>query len=116
MDGGISAGWSEGAASAGRRVYLIVDEHPVHKSAEVQRWLQKHRKQIRMILLPTYSPDLNPDEFLNNDVKANAVGRRRPANREEMIAGVRTYLRSTQKHPEVVRNYFQPPSVQYAKL
>lgn len=100
--------------SAGRKVYLIVDAHPVHKSAEVERWVRKHRRQIRMISLPTYSPDLNPDEFLNNDVKANAVGRRRPASRQEMIAGVRTYLRSTQKHPEIVKSFFHPPSVRYA--
>jgi len=100
--------------SAGRKVYLIVDEHPVHKSAEVKRWIEKHRKQIRMILLPTYSPDLNPDEFLNNDIKANALGRRRPSSREEMMAGVRSYLRSTQKRPEIVRSYFHAPSVQYA--
>lgn len=100
--------------SAGRRVYLIVDEHPVHKSAEVERWLRKHRNQIRIIFLPTYSPDLNPGEFLNNDVKANAVGRRRPASRNEMIADVRSYLHSTQKHPEVVRSFFLAPSVQYA--
>ncbi len=102
--------------SAGRRVYLIVDEHPAHKSAEAQRWLKKHRKQIRIILLPTYSPDLNPDEFLNNDVKANAVGRCRPPNREEMIAGVRGYLRSTQRCPEIVRSYFHAPSVGSAML
>jgi len=100
--------------SAGRKVYLIVDKHPVHKSAEAKRWLDKHKGQIRMILLPTYSPDLNPDEFLNNDVKANAVGRCRPASRREMIAGVRTYLRSTQKHPGIVKSYFCAPSVRYA--
>jgi transposase len=103
--------------SAGRRVYLIVDEHPVHKSAEVQRWVRKHRRQIRMIFLPTYSPDLNPDEFLNpafGGVKANAVGRRRPCSRQEMMADVRGYLRSTQKQPEVVRSFFLAPSVQYA--
>jgi len=100
--------------SVGRKVYLIVDEHSVHKSAEVKRWLEKHKGQIRVILLPTYSPDLNPDEFLNNDVKANAVGRCRPASREEMTAGVRTYLRSTQKHPEIVKSYFCAPSVRYA--
>jgi transposase len=100
--------------SAGRKVYLIVDAHPVHKSAEVERWVRKHRRQIRMIFLPTYSPDLNPDEFLNNDVKANAVGRCRPASRQEMIAGVRTYLRSTQRHPEIVKSFFRPPSVRYA--
>jgi len=100
--------------SAGRRVYLIVDEHPVHKSAQVQWWLQKHRKQIRMILLPTYSPDLNPGEFLNNDVKANAVGRCRPSSRKGMIAEVRGYLRSTQMRPDIVKSYFHVPSVRYA--
>lgn len=88
--------------SAGRRVYLIVDAHPVHTLARVERWFREHRRQIRMILLPGYSPDLNPDEFLNNDVKANAVGRRRPASREEIMAEVRGYLPSTQRYPEIV--------------
>jgi hypothetical protein len=103
--------------SAGRRVYLIVDEHSVHKSAQVQWWLQRHRKQIRLILLPTYSPDLNPDEFLNpafGGVKANAVGRCRPSSRKEMMAGVRDYLRSTQMRPDIVKSYFHAPSVRYA--
>ena len=60
--------------SVGRKVYLIVDGHPVHKSRKVKKWLASHEKQIRIILLPAYSPDLNPDEFLNNDLKSNAVG------------------------------------------
>jgi len=100
--------------SAGRKVYLIVDGHPVHKSGKVTRWLEKHAEQIRTILLPAYSPDLNPDEFLNHDVKQNAVGRRRATSREDMMADVRGYLRSTQKRPDVVRNFFHAPSVQYA--
>ena len=100
--------------SVGRKVYLIVDGHPVHKSAETARWLKRHGEQIRMILLPAYSPDLNPDEFLNNDVKANAVGRRRACSREDMVADVRGYLRSTQKQPEIVKSYFRAPSVRYA--
>jgi hypothetical protein len=103
--------------SAGRRVYLIVDEHSVHESAQVQWWLQRHRKQIRMILLPTYSPDVNPGEFLNpsvGGVKANAVGRCRPSSRKEMMAGVRDYLRSRQTRPDIVRSYFCAPSVRYA--
>ena len=100
--------------SAGRKVYLIVDGHPVHKSGEVEKWLEQHEAQIRMILMPAYSPELNPDEFLNNDVKANAVGRRRATSRQEMMADVRGYLRSTQKQPAIVRSYFHAPSVQYA--
>ena len=53
-------------------------------------------------------------EFLNNDVKSNALGRRRPADRHEMITGVRSYLRSTQQQPEIVKRYFQADSVRYA--
>ena len=100
--------------SAGRKVYLIVDGHPVHTSRAVARWLARHAEEIRLIPLPPYSPELNPDEFLNHDVKQNAVGRRRARNRQEMMADVRGYLRSTQRQPAIVRRYFQAPSVQYA--
>lgn len=100
--------------SAGRKVYLIVDGHPVHKAGKVKKWLAANVNQIRVIALPPYSPELNPDEMLNNDVKANAVGRRRPHNQEEMMAHLRGYLYSTQKQPEIVKRYFQAPSVQYA--
>ncbi len=60
---------------ASRRVYLIADRHPVHRSRQVRQWLEEHSREIRLILLPGYSPELNPDEMLNNDLKSNAVGR-----------------------------------------
>lgn len=99
-----------------RKLYLIVDGHPVHKSRAVARWVAKHKDNIRLILLPAYSPDLNPDEFLNHDVKQNAVGRRRAASQSDMIGNIRGYLRSTQKRPDIVRNYFRAPSVRYAAM
>ena len=97
-----------------RKLLLIVDRHPGHRSAEVQRWLARHAKQLEVFLLPGYSPDLNPDEFLNQDVKSNALGRQRPATRIEMIDGVRSYLRSTQRQPTIVKSYFHAESVRYA--
>ncbi len=97
-----------------RRIYLIVDRHPVHRSRKVQQWLAHNRKQLRLFFLPSYSPDLNPDEYLNQDVKSNALGRQRPENREEMIDGLRSYLRSTQRRPDTVRNDFHADSVRYA--
>lgn len=99
---------------AGRKVFLILDQHPVHKSAKVRRWLEDNAGRIKMFLLPPYSPDLNPDEYLNQDVKTNALGRRRAATLSEMLAGVRSYLRSTQRQPEIVANYFQAEPVRYA--
>lgn len=97
-----------------RPVFLIVDGHPAHKAAAVQRWLAGHADRIEMFLLPSYSPELNPDELLNQDVKTNAVGRRRARNQADLIMNVRGYLRGTQCQPHIVRSYFQKPEVRYA--
>lgn len=97
-----------------RKVFLIVDGHPVHRSRQVKRWVYAHKKKIRLFYLPGYSPQLNPDELLNQDVKTNAVGRQRPKDQPEMMQRVRSYLRSTQHRPQVVRNYFQHKDVRYA--
>lgn len=99
---------------ARHKVFLIVDAHPVHKAQRVERWVERHRRQIRLFFLPGYSPELNPDELLNQDVKTNAVGRKRPRTPPELVGNVRRFLWSTQRRPEKVRSYFRHPSVRYA--
>jgi len=99
-----------------RKAFLILDRHPVHVSSAVRRWLDAQANQLSVFYLPGYSPELNPDECLNQDVKANAVGRRRPHNQVELIGDVRAYLRSTQRRPDIVRNYFQEEHVRYAAM
>ena len=97
-----------------RKVFLIVDKHPVHLSALVRRWLERHKDRIEMILLPAYSPELNPDELLNHDVKANAVGRKRAKTKQELMKNVRHHLRRRQRQPDVVRRFFHEQHVAYA--
>jgi transposase len=97
-----------------RTVFLIVDGHPVHHAVKVKNWIHEHTNQIRLFYLPGYSPELNPDEMLNHDVKSNAVGRRRAKNQGELIANTRSYLRSRQKQPAIVKHYFQEEHVRYA--
>jgi transposase len=100
---------------ANRKIFLIWDRHPVHEAAAVERWLRGHAARIEVFPLPTYSPELNPGEYLNQDVKSNAVRRRRPHNKPEMMLDLRSYLRSTQGHPEIVRSYFRHRSTNYAQ-
>ncbi len=76
---------------------------------------ETHCTRIRLFFLPKYS-DLNPDEYLNNDVKSNAVGRRKAKSKEEMKEHISSYLRSTQKQPKIVRSFFQAESVKYAEV
>jgi len=97
-----------------RKVFLIVDRHPVHRSARVKRWLASQSSRIRMFFLPSYSPELNPDELLNQDVKSNALGRVRPADKYEMMDNVRGYLRSVQRNTLIVKSYFYGEHVYYA--
>lgn len=99
---------------ADRKVFVIADGHPVHKAAAVKRWLESNSDRIRQFLLPAYSPQLNPDEYLNHDVKSNAVGRRRATSPVELVQNVRGYLAGTQRSPQIVRNYFHAESVRYA--
>jgi len=97
-----------------RRVYLIIDNHPVHRSHKVKNWVEENEERIRLIFLPSYSPEINPDELLNQDVKSNALGRQRPGDQTELMGKVRSYLWSRQLKPDIVANYFQGKHVQYA--
>ena len=98
----------------GRKTFLIVDNLRVHRSAKVTEWVGKNARHIQLFFLPKYSPDLNPDEYLNNDVKSNAVGRRRAKDKQELKANVSAYMRSTQRQPEIVKSFFRERHVQYA--
>jgi len=99
-----------------RKMFLIVDGHPVHRSKKVEAWLQDNAGDIRLFFLPGYCPELNPDELLNQDVKSNAVGRWRARNQKELVTHVQGYLRSRQRRPHIVTQYFQEKHVRYAAM
>lgn len=96
------------------RIYLIVDGHPVHRSGAVKRFVARHAQRLRLIRMPGYCPELNPDELLNQDVKTNGLGKSRPTNRTELMGTVRSHLHRRQKQPQVIKNLFQEKHVRYA--
>ena len=54
---------------AGRKVYLILDNLKAHHSKKVTGWIESNSEKIEVFYLPSYSPELNPDEYLNGDLK-----------------------------------------------
>jgi transposase len=98
------------------KVFLIVDGHRSHHAIKVQKWLRKTEKQIRLFYLPGYSPELNPDELLNQDVKSNAVGRKRADNLPELMRNIRSFLFGKKRQPHAVRKYFLKETVCYASI
>ena len=100
--------------AGGRKLYLIVDGHPVHRGKNVNAWLAEQTELIEVHRLPGYSPELNPAELLNNDTKHAALTRRRPRDPDELLDGTRSHLHRRQKQPHVIRNFFDHPDVAYA--
>ena len=99
-----------------KKVFLVVDGHPAHRAIKVKNWLGGKPDDIRLFFLPGYSPELNPDEMLNQDVKSNSIGRKRPHNILEMIRTVRRFLRGRQRQPHIVKKYFHEKDVRYASV
>lgn len=99
---------------AGRKVIVILDNLNVHKARDVRAWVAAHADAIELCYLPSYSPELNPDEYLNGDLKL-AVAQRAPArDRTALLRTATSRLRSLQRQPEQVKNFFQHPRVRYA--
>jgi transposase len=99
---------------AGAKVFLILDNLPVHRARLVQAWLAERRKQIEVFYLPAYSPELNPDEGLNADLK-QAVTRKSPArSKPELKRRVINHMRGLSKRPDRIRSYFGHRTFGYA--
>jgi len=97
-----------------RAAFLIVDGHPAHRSKSVRSYLDSLSGTLKLFFLPPYSPELNPDEFVWNDVKNNGVGRTLVHGPRDLHRAVVGRLRYLQKSPEIVRSFFQAPDTRYA--
>lgn len=98
----------------GRKVFLILDNLRVHHAKVLQPWLAERAKEIELFFIPSYSPNLNPDELLNHDLKANAVGRKRARNKAELLANAQRHLEDRAATPNIVANFFKHEEVRYA--
>jgi transposase len=102
---------------AGRKVYLVVDNHSTHHAKKVGQWLARDGRdeRLELVFLPAYSPELNPDENLNQDLKRHLRATpERPTDRPGLKAAMRSFLRSVQRRPALVAAYFNGEHVAYA--
>lgn len=99
---------------AGRKVFVILDNLNVHKARDVRAWVEAHPDAIELCYLPSYAPELNPDEYLNGDLKLSVAKRAPARSRDALLRTATSRLRSLQRRPQQVRKFFQHPRVRYA--
>lgn len=97
-----------------RKVFLIVDRLRAHQAHEVEVWAASHADRIKLFWLPKYSPEMNPDEYLNNDLKSAINVDGLPNDKNELRSRIERFMSKLLHLPEHVRSYFQQPCVHYA--
>jgi transposase len=96
-----------------RPVYLIVDGHPTHKAKAVKRFVESTQGRLKLFVLPAYSPQLNPDEWVWKNIKHDRVGRTSVTSAEEFKSKIIGALRRLQRMPQLVRAFFGDPDLRY---
>lgn len=99
---------------AGKKVFLILDNLRVHHSKPVKAWLAEHTDKIEVFYLPSYSPELNPDERLNADLKYALGSRVQVRTKDKLRAATESHMNMLTANPQRVMTYFQDPRVKYA--
>lgn len=101
-------------AGASKKVFLIVDNLKVHEAAAVDEWLADKKDRIEIFYLPKYTPERNPDEYLNCDVKTNINADGLPKDREELRGKLQRFMHKLSKLPSRIASYFQHKYLIYA--
>lgn len=97
-----------------QKIYFVTDGHPAHKTKMLNQWLAKNKNRIELFFLPPYSPELNPQEYVNQDVKTNIIGKKRPVNKVQMRNNVEQFMNGRKKDRKQVQKYFHVSHVRYA--
>ena len=98
--------------NAPQKIYLVLDNYAVHKTKKVTQWVERHKDKLALFFLPKYSPELNPDELLNQDLKTNVVGKLRASNPYELRNNVVNHLKKMDK--QKIISFFKHQHTLYA--
>lgn len=98
----------------GKKLHVIVDNLRVHHAKVIKRWVRKYHNLIELHYLPSYSPDLNPDEYLNCDLKTELA--KRPERREKgkWTETVVETLEVLKNDADRIKSYFKADPIKYA--
>ena len=99
---------------ARRKIILIVDNLRVHHCQPVKAWVAQHASEIQLAFLPSYSPEHNPDEYLNCDLKSSMGKMPFPRTQADLKNNLVQHMRMLSKSPERAVSYFQAEFIRYA--
>ncbi len=100
--------------STTKKIVLITDRLKAHDNDTVHQWEQEHKDRIQLFYVPKYSPERNPTEYLNNDLKESVNAAGLADNQKTLRSWMQSFMRRVAHLPGHVFSYFLHPSVLYA--
>lgn len=97
-----------------RKVFLIVDNLRVHHAKVVKAWAADNAQRIELFYLPSYSPQHNPDEYLNCDLKQGISAKKAPKDQTQLKGLLIEHMQMLRSDPKRVRSYYRHPKIAYA--
>ena len=97
-----------------RKVFLIPDNLRVHRSKALNDFLLEHAAFVKPFHLPSYSPDLNPDEYLNRDFKSNLNNKPLGRVKGKIEAHAKEPMEMVARQAEKIKKLFDAETVKYA--
>ncbi len=97
-----------------KKIFVVMDNLRVHHCKPVKQWLSDNQNDLEAFYLPSYSPDLNPDERLNADLKQGIAPRAPVRNKARLQYHATSHMQMLEKSPHRSKKYFEDPHVAYA--
>jgi len=82
-----------------RKVILFVDNDKAHKAKRVHELLERHEHQIQIEWLPPYSPELNPQEDVWQDMRRRVTHNHYFEQLGALLEAVRAFHQELESNP-----------------
>jgi transposase len=100
--------------STSQKVYAISDNLSAHRGLLLKKWVTDNPGKIKLIYLPAYAPELNPVEYLNNNLKNEVARKGYSKEKKEIKQKAMSVMRSLQCTKDRISSFFDNEHVRYA--
>lgn len=99
-----------------KKVFAVSDNLSAHIGANLKKWAEENSDKIELFFLPYYAPNLNPAEYLNNNLKYETARKGYAKDKAEIKTNSMNIMRSLTSKKNRIASFFEHDDVKYAKF